>query len=152
MVASGDRAALARAITLMESRRPDHREAARALLQELMPRTGKAVRIGITGVPGVGKSTTIDTLGSMLTEKGQECLTGSVDFRIMGNHGNGHRYRRRQGSCRCYGYQQAERTKEAQASFHFVASGRYKERPIRVALHTPIATSRSLHLPVLLQP
>ncbi|MBD2748111.1 methylmalonyl Co-A mutase-associated GTPase MeaB [Microvirga sp. BT688] len=79
MVASGDRAALARAITLMESRRPDHREAARALLQRLMPLTGKAVRIGITGVPGVGKSTTIDTLGSMLTEKGHKVAVLAVD-------------------------------------------------------------------------
>jgi LAO/AO transport system kinase len=78
-VAQGNRAALARAITLMESRRPDHREAARALLQELMPRTGKAVRIGITGVPGVGKSTTIDSLGSMLTEKGHKVAVLAVD-------------------------------------------------------------------------
>ncbi|KLK92756.1 arginine transporter [Microvirga vignae] len=78
-VARGDRAALARAITLMESRRPDHREAARALLQELMPRTGKAVRIGITGVPGVGKSTTIDSLGTMLTEKGHKVAVLAVD-------------------------------------------------------------------------
>ncbi|MBB4041460.1 LAO/AO transport system kinase [Microvirga flocculans] len=79
MVASGDRAALARAITLMESRRPDHREAARVLLQALMSRTGHAVRIGITGVPGVGKSTTIDTLGSMLTEKGHKVAVLAVD-------------------------------------------------------------------------
>jgi len=79
MVAKGDRAALARAITLMESRRPGHREAARALLQELMPRTGRAVRIGITGVPGVGKSTAIDTLGSMLTEKGHRVAVLAVD-------------------------------------------------------------------------
>ncbi len=78
-VASGDRAALARAITLMESRRPDHREAARALLQELMQRTGKAVRVGITGGPGVGKSTAIDTLGSMLTEKGHKVAVLAVD-------------------------------------------------------------------------
>lgn len=78
-VARGDRAALARAITLMESRRPDHREAARALLKDLMPRTGKAVRIGITGVPGVGKSTTIDSLGSMLTEKGHRVAVLAVD-------------------------------------------------------------------------
>jgi LAO/AO transport system kinase len=78
-VAGGDRAALARAITLMESRRPDHREAARALLQKLMPRTGHAVRIGITGVPGVGKSTAIDTLGSMLTEKGHRVAVLAVD-------------------------------------------------------------------------
>lgn len=78
-VAKGGRAALARAITLMESRRPDHREAARALLQKLMPRTGHAVRIGITGVPGVGKSTAIDTLGSMLTEKGHKVAVLAVD-------------------------------------------------------------------------
>lgn len=78
-VARGDRAALARAITLMESRRPDHRDAARALLQELMPRTGKAVRVGITGVPGVGKSTTIDTLGSLLTAEGHKVAVLAVD-------------------------------------------------------------------------
>jgi len=78
-VARGDRAALARAITLMESRRADHREAALALLQELMPRTGRAVRVGITGVPGVGKSTTIDALGSMLTEQGHRVAVLAVD-------------------------------------------------------------------------
>ncbi len=78
-VARGERAALARAITLMESRRPDHRETARALLQELMARTGKAVRIGITGVPGVGKSTAIDSLGSMLTDRGHKVAVLAVD-------------------------------------------------------------------------
>jgi len=75
----GDRATLARAITLMESRRPDHRAAARALLQQLMPRTGQAVRVGITGVPGVGKSTAIDTLGSLLTAKGHKVAVLAVD-------------------------------------------------------------------------
>jgi len=78
-IVAGDRAALARAITLMESRRTDHRAAARALLQELMPRTGRAVRVGITGVPGVGKSTTIDTLGSMLTARGHRVAVLAVD-------------------------------------------------------------------------
>ncbi len=78
-VASGDRAALARAITLMESRRPDHRAAARTLLQALMARTGKAVRVGVTGVPGVGKSTAIDTLGSLLTAKGHKVAVLAVD-------------------------------------------------------------------------
>jgi len=78
-VAAGDRAALARAITLMESRRPDHREAARALLQVLMPRTGQAVRVGITGVPGVGKSTAIDSLGSLLTARGHKVAVLAVD-------------------------------------------------------------------------
>lgn len=79
MVASGDRAALARAITLMESRRADHRAQARELLQALMPRTGGAIRVGITGVPGVGKSTTIDSLGSMLTERGHRVAVLAVD-------------------------------------------------------------------------
>jgi LAO/AO transport system kinase len=75
----GDRAALARAITLMESRRPDHRAAARALLQDLMPLTGRAVRVGISGVPGVGKSTAIDTLGGRLTAKGHRVAVLAVD-------------------------------------------------------------------------
>src|SRR6478609_5453896 len=78
-VAGGDRALLARAITLMESRRPDHRAKARELLQSLMPRTGKAVRVGITGVPGVGKSTAIDALGSMLTARGHKVAVLAVD-------------------------------------------------------------------------
>jgi LAO/AO transport system kinase len=75
----GDRAALARAITLMESRRPDHQTAARALLRELMPRTGNAMRVGITGVPGVGKSTAIDALGSLLTARGHKIAVLAVD-------------------------------------------------------------------------
>jgi GTPase len=78
-IRSGDRAALARAITLAESRRPDHRAAARALLQALMPETGRAVRVGITGVPGVGKSTAIDTLGSLLTGRGHRVAVLAVD-------------------------------------------------------------------------
>jgi LAO/AO transport system kinase len=78
-LASGDRAALARAITLMESKRADHRAAARDLLRTSMPRTGAAVRVGITGVPGVGKSTAIDTLGSALTAKGHKVAVLAVD-------------------------------------------------------------------------
>ncbi|WP_112663143.1 methylmalonyl Co-A mutase-associated GTPase MeaB [Microvirga flavescens] len=78
-IRSGDRAALARAITLIESRRADHRARARALLQELMPYTGRAVRVGITGVPGVGKSTAIDMLGSLLTGKGHKVAVLAVD-------------------------------------------------------------------------
>src|SRR5205085_12302525 len=69
-VRSGQRAALARAITLVESRRGDHQAAARELVQALLPDTGKAVRVGITGSPGVGKSTTIDMLGMYLIERG----------------------------------------------------------------------------------
>ncbi len=66
---AGHRAALARAITLIESRRADHQAAARELVQALLPDTGKAVRVGITGSPGVGKSTTIDALGMYLIEQ-----------------------------------------------------------------------------------
>ena len=75
----GNRAALARAITLAESRRADHRAALRDLIDAVLPRTGKAIRVGITGVPGVGKSTTIDTLGSRLTAAGHKVAVLAVD-------------------------------------------------------------------------
>jgi LAO/AO transport system kinase len=74
-----DRAALARAITLIESKRADHQQAARALVQELLPLTGQAVRVGITGMPGVGKSTTIDALGTFLTRQGCKVAVLTVD-------------------------------------------------------------------------
>lgn len=76
---SGDRAALARAITLIESRRADHQQQARDLVQELLPLTGKAMRVGITGSPGVGKSTTIDALGMSLIAKGHKIAVLAVD-------------------------------------------------------------------------
>jgi LAO/AO transport system kinase len=75
----GDRATLARAITLVESKRADHQQAAHALVQQLLAETGKAVRVGITGSPGVGKSTTIDALGTSLTEKGHKVAVLAVD-------------------------------------------------------------------------
>jgi len=78
-IRSGDRAALARAITLVESTRADHREQAHALVQELLPDSGKAVRVGITGMPGVGKSTTIDTLGTLLTGERHKVAVLTVD-------------------------------------------------------------------------
>jgi LAO/AO transport system kinase len=78
-VRSGDRASLARAITLVESKRPDHRKAARRLVQELLPATGKAHRVGITGAPGVGKSTLIDALGTDLTGRGHRVAVLAVD-------------------------------------------------------------------------
>ena len=78
-IRTGDRATLARAITLVESKRADHRDAAHRLVQELLPLTGKAVRVGITGSPGVGKSTTIDTLGTSLTEQGRKVAVLAVD-------------------------------------------------------------------------
>ncbi|GAB4515819.1 MAG: methylmalonyl Co-A mutase-associated GTPase MeaB [Roseibium sp.] len=78
-IRSGNRAALARAITLVESKKAEHRRLARQLIQELLPQTGKALRVGITGVPGVGKSTTIDTLGSNLTDAGHRVAVLAVD-------------------------------------------------------------------------
>lgn len=78
-ILAGERAALARAITLAESRRADHREQAQALIQRLLPQTGRAIRVGITGVPGVGKSTTIDALGTYLTGKGHKVAVLAVD-------------------------------------------------------------------------
>src|SRR6201746_1087956 len=76
---AGGRAALARAITLIESRRADHQAAARELVQALLPHTGRAMRIGITGSPGVGKSTTIDVLGMFLIERGHKVAVLAVD-------------------------------------------------------------------------
>ena len=78
-LAGGDRAALARAITLVESRRPEHQLRARALMQAVLPRTGGAHRLGITGAPGVGKSTLIESLGSMLVARGHRLAVLAVD-------------------------------------------------------------------------
>ncbi|MEK0086080.1 methylmalonyl Co-A mutase-associated GTPase MeaB [Benzoatithermus flavus] len=78
-VRAGDRAVLSRAITLIESARPEHRAQAQAVLQELLPYTGSAQRIGITGVPGVGKSTFIDAFGTLLTGLGHKVAVLAVD-------------------------------------------------------------------------
>jgi GTPase len=78
-IRGGDRAVLSRAITLIESKRADHRRSAAALTQALIESTGKAIRVGITGAPGVGKSTTIDALGSMLTRSGHRIAVLAVD-------------------------------------------------------------------------
>ncbi len=78
-IRAADRATLARAITLIESKRADHRKSAHHLVQELLPLTGRARRVGITGSPGVGKSTTIDTLGTYLTARGHKVAVLAVD-------------------------------------------------------------------------
>ncbi|MCZ2838560.1 methylmalonyl Co-A mutase-associated GTPase MeaB [Modestobacter sp. VKM Ac-2985] len=78
-VLAGDRRAMARAITLVESRRADHREAAQELLVQLLPHAGNARRVGISGVPGVGKSTFIDSLGVDLTAAGSKVAVLAVD-------------------------------------------------------------------------
>jgi len=78
-IGAGERAVIARAITLIESRRNDHQKAALRLVQELLPSTGKAIRVGITGAPGVGKSTTIDALGTFLSGKDHKVAVLAVD-------------------------------------------------------------------------
>lgn len=78
-VLSGDRTMLARAITLVESSNPDHSRLAQDVLQGVLAKTGGAIRLGITGVPGVGKSTTIDQLGTNLTGQGLKVAVLAVD-------------------------------------------------------------------------
>jgi LAO/AO transport system kinase len=78
-VRAGDRRALARAITRVESTKPDHQDEAQALLAELLPHTGKATRIGISGSPGVGKSTFIEAFGLHLVKEGHRVAVLAVD-------------------------------------------------------------------------
>jgi LAO/AO transport system kinase len=78
-VLEGSRAWIARAITLVESTRADHRRAAQRLLGELLPHSGRSRRIGISGVPGVGKSTFIDAFGTLLTGMGHRVAVLAVD-------------------------------------------------------------------------
>lgn len=78
-VRKGDRVVLARAITLIESNAPAHAPLAQAVLTELLPLSGNSIRIGITGVPGAGKSTIIETLGTHLTEAGRRVAVLAVD-------------------------------------------------------------------------
>jgi LAO/AO transport system kinase len=78
-VLAGDRSHVARAITLVESTREDHAELAQDLLVRLLPHTGGAQRVGMTGVPGAGKSTLIDKLGTSLTQRGHRVAVLAVD-------------------------------------------------------------------------
>ena len=78
-IVAGDRRTLARAITLVESTRPDHRDQAVELLDELLPRTGASTRLGISGSPGVGKSTFIEALGLHVAEHGHAVAVLAVD-------------------------------------------------------------------------
>jgi len=75
----GDRRALAKAITLVESTRVDHGEQAAMLLEQIMPHTGNSIRLGVSGAPGVGKSTFIESLGNALTEWGHQVAVLAVD-------------------------------------------------------------------------
>lgn len=78
-VRAGDRRALAKAITLVESTLPEHREAAQRLLDDVLPHTGRTLRLGISGVPGVGKSTFIEALGLYLIGRGHRVAVLAVD-------------------------------------------------------------------------
>ena len=78
-VLAGDRAIVAQAITLVESRRPDHRQRAEVLIETLLPSAGAALRLGISGVPGAGKSTFIDEFGTRLTAAGHRVAVLAVD-------------------------------------------------------------------------
>ena len=78
-IRGGDRRALARAITVIESTRDDHRAQAGELLEHLMPYTGKAIRVGISGAPGVGKSTFIEALGNHVIDEGHKVAVLTVD-------------------------------------------------------------------------
>jgi LAO/AO transport system kinase len=78
-VRAGDRGALGRAITLIESSRPDDQAFARELIERLLPHTGAGTRVGITGVPGAGKSTFIEALGTRLTAAGTKVAVLAVD-------------------------------------------------------------------------
>lgn len=76
---AGQRRALAKAITLVESTRADHQQRAQELLNGLLPHTGRAIRVGISGVPGAGKSTFIEALGVWLIERGHRLAVLAVD-------------------------------------------------------------------------
>ena len=78
-VMSGDTAKLARAITLIESRNPSHQALAQEMLVGLLPKTGRSLRIGVSGLPGAGKSTFIDAFGTMLTTAGHKVAVLAVD-------------------------------------------------------------------------
>jgi len=76
---AGERRALARAITLAESTRPEHERQAQQLLSEVLPHAGNSIRVGLTGVPGVGKSTLIEALGLHLADAGHRVAVLAVD-------------------------------------------------------------------------
>lgn len=78
-IRAGDRVMLSRAITLVESMHSDHRETARSVIERCLPHSGHSIRVAITGIPGVGKSTLIETLGQRLVEDGRRLAVLTVD-------------------------------------------------------------------------
>lgn len=87
-IISGNHTALSQGITLVESTSPKHQEQAQELIEKCLPKANKSVRIGITGVPGVGKSTFIEALGSYLTEQGHKVAVLAVDPTSSVSHGS----------------------------------------------------------------
>ncbi|WP_163408435.1 methylmalonyl Co-A mutase-associated GTPase MeaB [Flavobacterium ajazii] len=85
---SGNRTALSRAITLIESTNPEHTEKANKIIKECLPKANKSIRIGITGVPGVGKSTFIEAFGTFLTQLGKKVAVLAVDPSSSLSHGS----------------------------------------------------------------
>jgi len=78
-ILSGDRVILSQAVTLVESVRPEHQEKAQAIIEQCLPYAGKSIRVGITGVPGCGKSTSIDAFGMYLLGKGHKLAVLAID-------------------------------------------------------------------------
>jgi LAO/AO transport system kinase len=78
-ILEGDPVVLSRAITLAESQQPQHEETIRKVLEEIMPRSGRSFRMAVTGVPGVGKSTFIESFGKLLVEKGHKLAVLAID-------------------------------------------------------------------------
>ncbi|TGN14497.1 methylmalonyl Co-A mutase-associated GTPase MeaB [Leptospira ilyithenensis] len=87
-VLDGNRTLLSKAITLVESNREDHSELAQMVLEKILPRTGNSIRVGITGVPGVGKSTFIESFGLYLLEKGKRVAVLAIDPTSQKTHGS----------------------------------------------------------------
>ena len=87
-IQSGDKRLLGKAISLVESKKPEHRLQAEELLKEILPFTGKSVRIGITGVPGLGKSTFIENFGKLAIEKGKKVAVLAIDPSSSVNKGS----------------------------------------------------------------
>lgn len=84
----GDRVVLSRAITLIESTRMDHQQQALEIIERCLPHAGQSIRIGITGVPGVGKSTFIEAFGRMLTTQGKRLAVLAIDPSSSRTHGS----------------------------------------------------------------
>lgn len=87
-IKSGDKRLIGKAITLVESKKPEHRKQAEDLLKEIMPLTGNSIRIGVTGVPGAGKSTFIENFGKLLIGKGKKVAVLAIDPSSSFNKGS----------------------------------------------------------------